>query len=192
MSAFRPLFSTKDLYKVAVSILKQYSTNPIVRRQLPDSTFTGRNDSSKEYINFSITKYECQKNVKKSSFGLSQKVGVLGCNCGFQGMTVSLPQEKDQVSVTEICQIIQRLSYSGIAVLLAPSQYRSHSRQHILEFSSEKNLEKKVCLSQKVREELQWQIINLKLTDGNFLVTAKLQMKIASNVPRKGLGNFCQ
>ena len=67
MSAFRPLFWTKALYKVPVSILRRYSTNSIVRRQLLDSTFTGRNDSSKGYMNFSITKHDFSNKCQKIS-----------------------------------------------------------------------------------------------------------------------------
>ena len=46
-------------------------------------------------------------------------------------------------------------------------------------------------MSEQVREELQWRIINLNLTHGNYLVTAKLQVKIPSDVFIKSLRAFC-
>lgn len=47
-------------------------------------------------------------------------------------------------------------------------------------------------MAQEVREELQWWIISVKLFNGKFLVTAQLQIKLASDVLKKGLGTFCQ
>lgn len=191
MSAFRPLFRTKALYKVPVSILRRYSTNSIVRRNCLIARSQDEMIVARDILIFLLQNMSFPTNVKKSALGLSQKVRVLGSNCGFQGMTVFLPQEKDQVSVREFCRLIQRLSYSGIAALLAPFHYRSHSRQHILEFSSEKNLEKKVCLSQKGRITMadHQSEVNPQKLPSNCKTTNKSSIICISI---KGLGTFCQ
>lgn len=72
-------------------------------------------------------------------------------------MTLTLPQKKvntiiekcqlfltrDQVTVQEIVQLIEKSSYSAVAILPTPLHFRSLQRQHILGFSIQKKLERK-------------------------------------------------
>ena len=88
----------------------------------------------------------------------------------------------------EIAQLIGKLSDTSFVVLLAPLHYRSQQRLQILEFLIQKNLERKVGLSQEAKKKLiQW-VNNFKLNNERSLVSSKPQIIIASDASMKVWG----
>ena len=85
-------------------------------------------------------------------------------------MTLGLTQEeKDQivqqcqsplrrlsVTIRELTHLVGRLTATTISVLPAPLQYRAMQRQQILGFSTEKNYDSLITLTEEMKGELNW------------------------------------
>jgi len=78
-------------------------------------------------------------------------------------------------------------AFSASAVLPAPLQYRAMQRQQISELAHQsKEFKSIVSLSPEVREELNWWIQNLDLSNGKNLVKQHPQLIISSDTSTQG------
>ena len=135
---------------------------------------------------------------EKSVLQPCHRLEFLGIVVDSRGMTLTLPQEKvnaiidqcqlflskDPVTVWEIAQLIEKLSYSAVAVQPSPQ------RQHVLGFSMQKNIEKSFSISGgqerldlvgKPKTE-QWEITSEFSTSSNYSITSM----------NERLGAYCQ
>ena len=106
----------------------------------------------------------------KSVLQPCQVIQFLGMEIDSVNMTLGLTQEeKDQivqqcqsplrrlsVTIRELTHLVGRLTATTISVLPAPLQYRAMQRQQILGFSTEKNYDSLITLTEEMKGELNW------------------------------------
>ena len=122
--------------------------------------------------NYTITKLE-QKNLM---FLISRSFQFVNHNNSFVTVIIQHCQtflSRDQVSVRDISQPIEKLCYSAIAVLRSTIYYRYLQRQQLLEFSVDQSLKTKVYISSIVKKEFHWWVKNQKLSNGKSIVALK-------------------
>ena len=62
----------------------------------------------------------------------------------------------EEITIRELTHLVGRLTATTISVLPAPLQYRAMQRQQILGFSTEKNYDSLITLTEEMKGELNW------------------------------------
>ena len=199
-----PRFFTK-LMKVPISLFRRLNIRLIVF--LDDILILAKTfqeaEMARDTLIFVLQHLGFTINFPKSVWKPVQLILFLGVELDSLELKLSLPKEKMEnivsqcqgllkaktVTVRELTQLVGRLSSAAIAVLPAPLQYRAMQRQQILELSHQQDYDTPIVLSKVVREELNWWIQNLHLSNGRFLVTATPDLIIETDASLQGWGH---
>ena len=175
-----PRIFTK-LMKVPISLLRRLNIRLIVF--LDDILILAKTfqeaEMTRNTLIFVLQHLGFTINFPKSMWKPVQLILFLGVEVDSLELKSSLPKEKMEnivsqcqdllkaktVTVRELTQLVGRLSSAAIAVLPAPLQYRAMQRQQILELSHQQDYDTPIILSKEVREELNWWIQNLHLSN---------------------------
>ena len=115
-------------------------------------------------------------------------------------MTVSLPQEKvesiskrcqdilsvQEVPIKDLAKLLRTLSSTALAILPAPLYMRYLQRQQIHNLCLKRDYNSKVALDPLCKEELNWWISNLRLSNGRSVISHQVERLIQSDVSKTG------
>ena len=145
-------------------------------------------------------------NLKKSVLIPTQKIEFLGLIIDSVELTLSLTQEKldkinqlclrmnkaPQVSVLELTKLIGLLNSTAQAVLPAKIQLRYLQQAQIQALNQTHSYQQKIVLSNHCKQELQWWIENLRLSNGRCLIQSPAELIIQTDASKTGWGAACQ
>ena len=115
-------------------------------------------------------------------------------------MTVSLPQEKvesiskkyqdilsvQEVSIKDLAKLLGTLSSTSLAIHTAPLYMRYLRRQQIHNLCLKRDYNSKVALDPFCKEELNWWISNLRLSNRKSVISHQVKLLIQSDSSKTG------
>ena len=145
-------------------------------------------------------------NLKKLVLHPTQGIEFLGIIIDSVEMTVSLPQENVEliskrcqdilsmhdVSIIDLAKLLGTLSPTVLAILSVPLYMRYLQRQQIHNLCLRRDYNSKVALDPLCKEELNWWISNLRLSNGRSVISHQVENLIESYASKTSQGAFCQ
>lgn len=94
------------------------------------------------------------------------------------------------MTIRELTQVMARLASIVIAVLPASPPHQAIQRQQILEFFIDRDYNSVIELTEKVRAELNWWVLNIHLNKGRTLIPNPPQLMKVSDVSLKSWAGY--
>ena len=195
--------------KVPVSILSKLYTRIIV--YLNDFLILGKTLKetilSRDTVIYLLQNLGFVINLKKSVLHPTQSIEFLVIIMDLVEMTVSLPQEQVEsiskryhqdilsmleVSIKNLAKHLGTLSSTALAILPAPLYRKYLQRQQIHSLCLKRDYNSKVALEPLCKEELNWWISNLRLSNGRSVISHQVELLIQSDTTKTCWGAFCQ